>query len=87
LPAASIVFVSIKPSPSRRHLMKKMDAANKMIKRFLAKKPNTGFVDVYHKMLKPDGKPIDDIFLEDKLHMNAKGYAIWQKAIQPYLLK
>ena len=87
LPAASIVFVSIKPSPSRQRLMPKMDAANKMIKNFLAKKPNTGFVDVYHRMLKADGQPIDDIFIEDKLHMNAKGYAIWKKAIKPYLKK
>ncbi len=87
LPRASIVFVSIKPSPSRQKLMPKMEAANDMIKKFLSKKPKTGFVDVYHKMLKPDGTPMDDIFLEDKLHMTPKGYAIWQKEIQPYLLK
>ena len=85
LPHASIVFVSIKPSPSRQKLMPKMTAANDMIKKFLSTKPKTGFVDVYHKMLKPDGNPMDDIFLEDKLHMTAKGYAIWQKAIKPYL--
>ena len=30
---------------------------------------------------------MQDIFIEDDLHMNAKGYAIWQKAIEPYLLK
>lgn len=87
LPAASIVFVSIKPSPSRQKLMPKMEVANEMIKKFLSTKPKTGFVDVYHKMLKPDGTPMDDIFLEDKLHMTEKGYAIWQKEIQPYLLK
>jgi lysophospholipase L1-like esterase len=87
LPAASVVFVSIKPSPSRQKLMSKMEAANGMIKTFLAKNRKTGFVDVYHKMLKADGTPMDHIFLEDKLHMNAKGYAIWQKAIKPYLLK
>lgn len=87
LPAASIIFVSIKPSTSRQKLMPKMNAANDMIKIFLKNKPRTGFVDVYHKMLKADGMPMDDIFLEDKLHMNAKGYAIWQKEIKPYLLK
>jgi lysophospholipase L1-like esterase len=38
-------------------------------------------------MLKADGTPMTDIFLEDNLHMNAKGYAIWQKIIEPYLLK
>src|SRR6478672_11641729 len=88
LPTASIVYVSIKPSPSRQRLMPKMDSANKMIKAFLAKNKKTGFVDVYHKMLNADGKtPIDEIFVEDKLHMNSKGYAIWIKAIKPYLVK
>jgi lysophospholipase L1-like esterase len=38
-------------------------------------------------MLDESGKPRNDIFLSDGLHMNAKGYAIWQKIIEPYLLK
>ena len=87
LPNQPIVFVSLKPSPSRSHLMPKMEAANKMIRDFLAKHRNTAFVDVYSLMLKADGTPRTDIFLEDNLHMNAKGYAIWQKAIQPHLIK
>jgi lysophospholipase L1-like esterase len=58
-----------------------------MIKNFLKKKKKTAFVDVYKAMLKADGTPMTDIFLEDNLHMNAKGYAIWQKIIEPYLLK
>lgn len=87
LPQTPILFISIKPSPSRKNLMPEMVATNEMIKKFLKKKSKTGFVDVYHKMLKADGTPMDDIFKEDKLHMTAKGYAIWQKAIKPYLLK
>lgn len=82
-----LVFVSLKPSPSRQKLMPKMIAVNDAVQSFLKKKKNAVFVDVYHKMLGADGKPIDDIFLEDKLHMNGKGYAIWQKEIAPYLLK
>ncbi|MDB5200124.1 MAG: hypothetical protein JWO92_2087 [Chitinophagaceae bacterium] len=87
LPKVPVVFISIKPSPSRQHLMPKMVEANKMIKNYLSKSTNTTFVDVYHKMLNAYGNPIDDIFIEDRLHMNAKGYAIWRKAIQPYLIK
>ncbi|MDR3713974.1 MAG: GDSL-type esterase/lipase family protein [Puia sp.] len=83
----SILYVSIKPSPSRAALMPKMAQANKLIGRFLAKQKNAGFVDVYHLMLDPAGQPIDDLFVGDKLHMNAKGYAIWQKAIRPYFIK
>lgn len=86
-PAIPVVYISIKPSPSRRHLMPKMEEANRLIKSFLNKQPKTVFVDVYHKMLKPDGTPRDELFIEDQLHMNAKGYAIWKKALAPHLLK
>jgi lysophospholipase L1-like esterase len=82
-----IVFISMKPSPSRTRLMPKFEATNEQIKNFLATKKRTGYIDVYHAMLQPDGTPIPDIFIQDKLHMNAKGYAIWQKIIEPYLLK
>lgn len=80
-------YVSMKPSPSRARLMSKYAAANNIIKAFLEKQPKAAFIDVYSKMLKPDGQPMDDIFREDRLHMTAKGYAIWQKIMQPYLVK
>ena len=62
-----------------------MQQVNDEIKAFLKKQKNTAFVDVYHKMLNADGSIMSDIFIEDQLHMNAKGYAIWQKEIQPVL--
>lgn len=82
-----IAYVSMKPSPSRKHLMAKFDAANMLIKDFLATKKRTDYIDVYHPMLQQDGTPMPGIFIQDKLHMNAKGYQIWQKVIEPYLLK
>ncbi len=87
MPGVPVDFVSLKPSPSRIHLMKKMEAANTMIKEFLKNKKNAAFIDVYPAMLNADGKPMKDIFLEDNLHMNAKGYAIWKRIFLPYLLK
>lgn len=80
-----IAYVSMKPSPSRTHLMAKFDVANVMIREFLKKKKRTDYIDVYHAMLNSDGTPMTDIFLKDNLHMNKKGYAIWQKIIEPYL--
>lgn len=82
-----ITYVSMKPSPSRKHLMPKYMEANRRIKNFLKKKKRTAYVDVYTAMLQKDGTPMTDIFLADNLHMNKKGYAIWQKIIEPYLLK
>lgn len=86
-PKASVVYVSIKPSPKREKLMSKMVETNMLIKKFLKKKKRTDYVDVYHNMLLDNGKPDTTLFVEDNLHMNAKGYAIWKKAIEPKLLK
>jgi len=86
-PEVPIVYISMKPSPSRQHLMPKMVEANQLIRNFLSKRKKTVFVNIYNKMLNKDGTPRGELFLEDKLHMNAKGYAIWQKALTPHLLK
>ncbi len=82
-----IAYISIKPSPSRQHLMAKFNVANVMIKNFLKKKKRTAYIDVYKAMLNENGLPKDEIFLADKLHMNVQGYKIWKKIIEPYLLK
>lgn len=87
LPKTNIAFVSIKPSPSRERLMPKMKQTNALIKSFLTKHKNTSYVDVFTPMLLANGKPMTDLFIEDKLHMNEKGYAIWQKAIKPHLVR
>jgi lysophospholipase L1-like esterase len=85
LPDVPIVYVSLKPSPSRERLMLKMVEANLFIESFIKKNKKIVFVDVYHSMLNAEGHPIEEIFKADKLHMNEKGYAIWQKKIMPYL--
>jgi lysophospholipase L1-like esterase len=85
LPGVSIAFVSLKPSPSRWSLRYKVRQVNKLINEFLSKTTNSQFIDVFHPMLDKNGLPLKEIFLEDNLHMNASGYAIWQKVILPYL--
>ena len=79
LPNVSVVYVSIKPSPSRWRLKEKVIETNKLIKKSLANKRKTAFADVWPLMLNGEGKPNEALFIEDKLHMNAEGYAIWAK--------
>nr|MBC7611899.1 G-D-S-L family lipolytic protein [Pseudopedobacter sp.] len=86
-PQVSISFIAIKPSISREKMMPEMVYANELIKTFLSAQDNTSFINVYPLMLKDNGRPMDDIFLDDNLHMNQKGYDIWIKAITPYLIK
>ncbi|TXK49368.1 G-D-S-L family lipolytic protein [Pontibacter qinzhouensis] len=87
LPEVPIVYITIKPSPDRERYMPLMRKANELIKNYLNDKPKTTFIDVYKPMLQKNGKPRTDIFIQDNLHMNEKGYAIWVKALKPHLLK
>ena len=87
LPNTKVHFVSIKPSPSRSHLIPKMKEVNQQVSAFLKKEKNTGFINVYPSLLDEKGNIRDELFVEDKLHVNEKGYALWQKIILPHLIK
>jgi lysophospholipase L1-like esterase len=76
-----VAFISIKPSPSRWKFEPVIVEANKLIKTFLKKQSKTKFINVHKAMLNPDGSVMEDIFIADQLHMNAKGYKIWQPII------
>ncbi|MBO9657594.1 MAG: G-D-S-L family lipolytic protein [Chitinophagaceae bacterium] len=87
MPNVPIAFISMKPSPSRQLIQKKIVEGNALIKAFLKKQKRTAFIDVYKDMIDDEGKPVGDLFVDDNLHMNAKGYAIWKKLMEPHLMK
>jgi lysophospholipase L1-like esterase len=82
-----IMYVSIKPSVARWSMEDKFVTANSLIRNFINKQKQTQFLDVHAAMLDSNGEVFKDIFIADKLHMNAKGYAIWQKIIAPTLVQ
>ena len=85
LPATRVVFVSIKPSIARDSLIGKIRETNRLISNFTRTDKRLGYVDVFTPMLDPSGRPRRELFLEDGLHMNARGYAIWRDRIMPVL--
>ncbi|MGX5818738.1 SGNH/GDSL hydrolase family protein [Chitinophaga lutea] len=87
LPAARISYISIKPGPTRAKFIPQVKEANKLIAEFLEKQPNTDFIDVFGSMVKADGQPKGEIFVEDGVHMNQQGYDIWIGILKPYLDK
>ncbi len=87
LPTTPILYISIKPSPSRAAFFEKGKQTNALIKDYIATKKNTTYIDIYPLMLDANGNPRKELFLSDMLHMNKDGYAIWEKAIQPHLLR
>lgn len=85
LPGVPVIFISAKPSIARWKLRKKYLQLNSSLSVYASKTQYTGFVNVWEPALDENGMVLPDIFLEDNLHMNAKGYAIWKKAIEPFL--
>ena len=81
-----VAYISMKPSPSREKYLETMQKANELIKNFMEKQKKSTYIDVYHSMYDAEGKMLTNIFLSDKLHMNAAGYQIWQGIIAPYLI-
>jgi lysophospholipase L1-like esterase len=85
LPKAHLVYIAIKPSIARWHLADTMRKANARIAADSGFDDQLTFLDVWPVMLGEDGKPRPDIFLEDGLHMNEQGYALWNELVLPLL--
>ena len=86
LPAnVKIIFISAKPSVARWQLKAKYEEFNRQLKQWTGTKKNVLYADVWTPMLDSQGEVFKDIFLEDNLHMNRKGYDIWKKVIAKYL--
>jgi lysophospholipase L1-like esterase len=84
LPNVEIAYIAIKPSPSRAHLLDAQRQANALIAND-AKKLGVEFIDIFTPMLDATGQPREELFVEDRLHMNRAGYEIWRSVIAPYL--
>jgi lysophospholipase L1-like esterase len=85
LPQTRILYVSIKPSPSREKLKDQVIAANALIADECRKDQRLGYADVYTPMLDAKGAMRPELYVEDMLHMNGAGYAIWTRVIAPLL--
>jgi len=85
LPETKVVLISAKPSVARWHLHKNYGKLNKKLERLAKKTNNLEFADVWSAMLDENGQVFTDVFLDDNLHMNKKGYDIWGKVIGAFL--
>jgi lysophospholipase L1-like esterase len=85
LPETRIVFIAIKPSPSRWKLNDKVVRANALIAAECERDQRLAFADIYTPMLNEKGEPRPELFVKDMLHLNAAGYAVWKPVVAPLL--
>jgi lysophospholipase L1-like esterase len=87
LPNVPIIYIGIKPCESRWKLADQVKAANRLVKETQHGDPNQKFVDTWGPMLGPDGRPRAELFRDDKLHLNERGYKVWAELLMPLLRK
>lgn len=85
LPETNIVLISAKPSPSRWQLKTSYTVLNDLMRQYATTHDQVNFMNIWNVMLDKTGRPISEIFTADSLHMNEKGYAIWNKSVIPFM--
>ena len=85
LPKTKIVFLALKPTLTRINFWSKMHGLNREIKDIASMKDYLYYIDSESLMLDEEGQPRFEYFRGDGLHLNEKGYGLWQKEIKKLL--
>jgi lysophospholipase L1-like esterase len=85
LPSAKIVYLPIKPSPSRWQYWPAMQEANSRIEALCTQDPDLYYVDTASPMIGGNGRPMPGLFVSDSLHLNQTGYKLWTGILAPEL--
>jgi lysophospholipase L1-like esterase len=85
LPKTQIIFLPVKPSLARWTLWPQMQEVNSQVAKLAQSDDLLDYVDTATPMLGPDGQPRLELFLDDGLHINEAGYAVWNKVLVPVL--
>ena len=82
-----VYMIGIKPSVDRFYLDEEEKIFNNSIKLLASEDAYLEYIDVWDSMLNEDGSRMPELYIEDGLHMNKKGYEVWTKIVRKSLLK
>lgn len=79
-----VSIISVKPSPDRLYLKENIESLNAALESLILSRPKGRFINIYDSML-TNGMVRPELYLEDELHMNRKGYEIWKEVVKKHL--
>jgi glycerophosphoryl diester phosphodiesterase len=85
-PDTPVFWVEVTPCSSRWKVWPEIQKATELIRKECQNQKNTYTIRTDFAFLK-DGKPNDELFISDKLHLNAQGYEVWKGIIKKELGK
>ncbi|MFY0608015.1 MAG: GDSL family lipase [Cyclobacteriaceae bacterium] len=83
-PKVPMDFITIKPSPIRTYLQPEIILTNNLIRKELLATNRAELINVYDSMLDEKGVARPELYLEDQLHLNRKGYKIWKGILRKH---
>lgn len=86
LGTTDIFLIAVKPSIARANMWETMKEVNVQLKKLADKNSRVHYLDIATPMLQENGLVRQDLFVDDGLHLNEKGYEIWSNVIRPILL-
>ena len=87
LPSTKLIYLAIKPRLFRFKLGPQSNPVNRGLKFIINKHGHDLYVDTATPILGADGQPRKELFRDDGLHMNPKGYEAWNSVLAPILAK
>ncbi|HNW57658.1 MAG TPA: GDSL-type esterase/lipase family protein [Bacteroidales bacterium] len=82
-----VFWIEITPTSSRWKVWPEITKANNLIKDICNKQKNCYFITTGFAFLNDEGKPKDELFRPDKLHLNEEGYKVWSEIIKREISK
>jgi CubicO group peptidase (beta-lactamase class C family)/lysophospholipase L1-like esterase len=87
LPDTEIAYIGVNPAPVRWDENEKYQTLNGLIRELADSMPRVSYVDAYDFPLDPEGKARTELFVADRLHLNAFGYDLLAERVRPFLLE
>lgn len=84
-PSTPVFSIAVTPSGSRFAAWPKIKAGNRAVRAFCEDTPHTYFIATESAFLDANGALRDELFVEDRLHLNADGYVRWGAIIKSHL--
>jgi lysophospholipase L1-like esterase len=80
------VLIEITPTSSRWKQWNDIQKVNELLKEYCTTKEDLYFVETAAAFLNKEGKPKDELFISDRLHLNSEGYVLWNQLIKKRLI-
>jgi lysophospholipase L1-like esterase len=82
-----LLVLAIRPSPRRIKIIETERAMNRLFREAADADDRVTYLPgSCDRFLDPSGRPIPNLYADDQLHMNDRGYRIWKEILTPHLV-